>query len=394
MTHTEYRDLKGLLRLPTDIEALVFDMDGVLIDSVGIDLSLCQDAAKTVLGDGAWLKRSAVIEHFALHPEAFWKELVKDAPKEVARSDLTALVETYNGLRETADFDVIPGAVELANAAKAAGLKLAVASSNDLDIVEAILEGIGLSSLFDAVAGIDDGIAGKPSPDIYVEAASKLGVAVQKCAFIEDSITGLTAGRSARYGYAIAVASGATSLGELEASGLAHVHHSQFARPDILFMDGEPTNKSINTPNDFVSHMVEHIAWRLGSGIDLTWPNTDWAAMGEALGGAVRGLGLERSSAASLGMIDDGAAECLVDLGAAPALEFSGHHSLDMARILDMRVEQVSAGQQLLDLLEGLSRGLRGKIAIRLCTFEDPHHSWEGVYRALGITLNRLRQPA
>ncbi|MEL6569032.1 MAG: hypothetical protein AAFQ22_11475, partial [Pseudomonadota bacterium] len=167
-----------------------------------------------------------------------------------------------------------------------------------------------------------------------------------------------------------------------------------FEPPRIRFIDGQPTDKSILTPNDFVSHMVEHIAWRLGTGIDLKWPSTDWTAMGRWLGAHIHKLGLERSSAASLGMIDDGAAECLVDFARPPETHFSGHHSLDLARILDMRVEQVGAGQELIDLLDGISHGLGARIEIRLCTFEDPHHSWEGVYRALGITLNRLRLAA
>ncbi|MEM9739371.1 MAG: HAD family phosphatase [Pseudomonadota bacterium] len=391
MTVSPVRDLGGLLTLPKGIEALVFDMDGVLIDSVAADMALCRTAADQVLGESAWLKREQIIAHFALHPEAFWAELVKDATRPVSETELGDLVRVYNEARQRAEFVLIPGAVALLEAAKASGLKLAVGSSNDIDIVEAILKNVGLEDAFLAIAGIDAGVAGKPNPDIYLKAAMDLGVAPQSCAFIEDSVTGLTAGRAAGYGYAVAVATGATSIETLSASGLADVAYLQFEQPSIRFIDGQPTDKSIRTPNDFVSHMVEHIAWRLGTGIDLTWPNTDWNAMGQALGREIHTLSLSRDSAASLGMIDDGAAECLVDLTQAPGVQFDGHHSLDMDRILEMRVEQVSRGGDLIDLLNGLSQGLSARIELRLCTFEDPHHSWEGVYRALGITLNRLR---
>lgn len=391
MTRGPMIDLAGLALLPAGTEALVFDMDGVLIDSVAADMALCRHAADAVLGDSEWLRREAIITHFALHPEAFWVELVKDAPRAVNQAELEELVRLYNQARKTAEFVLVPGAVALLEAAKAAGLKLAVASSNDVEVVEAILANVGLGDAFAAVAGISEGIAGKPSPDIYLKAARDLGVAPERCAFIEDSVTGLIAGREAGYGHAIAVATGATSIDALTSSGLAHVCHAAFEAPKIRFIDGQPTDKSIVTPNDFVSHMVEHIAWRLGTGIDLKWASTDWTAMGRALGQEIHTLGLEQASAASLGMIDDGAAECLVDFTGTAGTAFSGHHSLDMDRILDMRVEQVGAGRELIALLDGLSEGLGARIEVRLCTFEDPHHSWEGVYRALGITLNRLR---
>jgi len=384
-------DLAGLLRLPDGIEALVFDMDGVLIDSVSVDDAICRAAALAVLGDGDWLRREAIIENFALHPEPFWAELAPDAPRDLTESELSSLVAHYNTLRGQADFETIPGAVALARAAAEAGLRLAVASSNDVDVVETILAQTGLAERFEVVAGITQNIAGKPAPDIYVDAARKLGLPTEKCAFIEDSVTGLTAGRGAGYGFAIAVATGATGLEALQAPGLADCAFTAFRPPHTRLIDGTPTDKSIETPNDFVSHMVEHIAWRTGTGIDLSWPSTDWAGLGRHLGQSLHGLGLEKASAASLGMIDDGAAECLVDLSAKPGFSFQTHHALDPDRILSTRVEQVGEGRQLTGLLEGLAEGLGGQITIRLCTFEDPHHSWEGVFRALGITINRLR---
>ncbi|MEL6568814.1 MAG: HAD family phosphatase, partial [Pseudomonadota bacterium] len=238
-------ELGGLLTLPEGIQALVFDMDGVLIDSVAADLDLCQHAADAVLGASDWLRRDQIIAHFALHPEAFWVELVKDAPRNVTQSELEDLVRIYNAARQTADFVTLPGAVALLHSAKAAGLKVAVASSNDLEIVEAILTNVGLASEVDAVAGIEEGVAGKPSPDIYLKAAERLDVPPKTCAFVEDSITGLQAGQTADYGYAIAVATGATSIATLSDSDLAHVTFSAFEPPRIRFIDGQPTDKSI-----------------------------------------------------------------------------------------------------------------------------------------------------
>ncbi|MEM1105668.1 MAG: HAD family phosphatase [Pseudomonadota bacterium] len=388
------RDLAGLAALPASVGALVFDLDGVLIDSVAADLALCRQAAREVIGNGDWVERSQVLAHFALHPPAFWDKLCEAAPFPVPAAARRDLVAAYDRLRASAEFELIPGAVDLMQAARAAGLPVAVASSNDVDVVAAILCRTGLERQVSAVAGITPAIAGKPAPDIYLDAARQLGLPPAECACAEDSLTGLRAGRAAGYGHIIAVATGAEAFEDLAAAGLADVCHTRFARPGVVFHDGRPTQKSIVTPNDFVSHMVEHIAWRLGTGIELAWHSTDWRGLGAWLGGELRSLGLRQASAASLGMIDDGAAECLVDLDAAPHFVFSTHASLDPEKVLDMRVEQVGRGADLAQLLEGLAAGLAGRIEMRLCTFEDPHHSWEGVYRALGITLSRLRAAA
>ncbi len=387
--------LKSLLGNDLGIDALVFDMDGVLLDTVGADLQLCQQAAQAVIGDGSWLKREAIIANFALEPESFWGVLKKDAPQEISSDELKKIVRKYNDLREVTEFELIPGAVELLKAAEGANLKLAVASSNDVQIVRSMLDKAGILDRFHAIAGIEEGGSNpKPAPDIYEAAASQLGVAPSRCAFVEDSVTGLTAGRAAKYGYALGVATGATSFSDLEKSGLADQVFDRFDVPSLEFFAGAPTNKNIDTPNDFVSHMLEHIAWRLGVGIDLRWRSNDWTALGRFIGENIRGLDLKGTSSATLGMIDDGAAECLVDLSKSSELKLSAHHSLNLERILNMRVEQVDQGQELVDLLKGLAEGLDALIDMRICTFEDPHHSWEGVYRALGICLNRLRLPA
>jgi imidazoleglycerol phosphate dehydratase HisB len=190
------------------------------------------------------------------------------------------------------------------------------------------------------------------------------------------------------------VATGATRIDALESSDLADYIFDHFEAPSLNFIDGKPTQKTIDTPNDFVSHMLEHIAWRLGVGIDIGWRSTDWRALGTFIGAHIHSLNIEKTSSATLGMIDDGAAECLVDFTKPAELKLSAHHSLNLDAILNMRVEQVQHGIELVELLGGLADGLDALIDIRICTFEDPHHSWEGVYRALGICLNRMRVSA
>lgn len=389
------QSIGDILDLPAHIRGVAFDVDGVLLDSLTGDYDLCVAAAAHVWGDGSWIKPASIKRNFALHSQPFWAALLADKPGGAATGDVARAIAHYDAGRANAHFPRIEAAVDLAKACKAAGLKVAIASSNDGAVLRSILAKAGLSDMFGVICGIDGpDVMGKPAPDIYINAAKAMGLSPDQCAFVEDSITGLNAGCAAGYDYAIGVATGATSFNALVDCGLCEMVFDRFDRASVRLIDGSPTEKTLDTPNDFVSHMIEHIAWRLGTGMDLHWRTGDWPALGAFVGRAVGALNLRRGSAATLGMIDDGAAEVLVDLGGEPGVEFSCHHSFSKHKVAAARVEQVRSGSELLQLLDGLATGLGAKISVRLCTFEDPHHSWEGVFRAVGIALARLREPA
>lgn len=384
-------DLGGIVDIPAGVRAALFDVDGVLLDTVAADHDLAAAAAAEIWGEGTWITWESVRAHFALEAESFWAELVKQAPFDPEPRDVEAAITAYQRGRATAAFRPIPGALALLDACRAAGLACAVASSNDKPVLDAMLERSGLAGRFDAISGIEGSVRAKPAPDIYTNAAAALGVDSENCVFIEDSVTGLTAGRAAGLGYAIAVATGATPVAPLRQSKLADVVFDRLAAPQLALFDGEPARKIIDTPNDFVSHMIEHIAWRLGVGVELRWRIADWRRLGRWFGEALRPLGFRQDSAATLGMIDDGAAETLIDFGRPASVDFGCHHSLSGEAVLAMRVEQVERGDELVELLEGLAEGIGAHVTVRLCTFEDPHHSWEGVFRSIGIGLARLR---
>ncbi|HID07355.1 MAG TPA: hypothetical protein EYP10_09430, partial [Armatimonadetes bacterium] len=163
------------------------------------------------------------------------------------------------------------------------------------------------------------------------------------------------------------------------------------SRLELAF--GDVRNKRLQTPNDFVSHMVEHIAWRLGCAIDLQWPDEDWHLLGRTLGARIRAFTAFRQSAAALGMIDDGSAEVIVRLDAGRDLQIQAAAPVDRQWFLSLRCEQLASGRHLVDLLTGLCRGLDAEIIIRVCSFEDPHHTWEGIFRGVGMALGKLFTP-
>ena len=177
------------------ISAVVFDMDGVLVDSESQWKSL----------EAAYFRRLAPgwgAEHdersVGLGVEDLHRFLVSEfavgisLPEFVAHCDETA--------REVYERRVVltSGFVELARGLRASGVKTAVASSSPARWVDLVMRRFALSPLLDAVATADDaGGRTKPFPDLYLLALSRLGAAPGRALAVEDSEIGLLAARRA-----------------------------------------------------------------------------------------------------------------------------------------------------------------------------------------------------
>ena len=99
--------------------------------------------------------------------------------------------------RYEVELPVVPGAVEAVRRLDGEGFRLAVASSSNRELIDAVLRRIELAALFEATVSSEEVTRGKPAPDVYVEAARRLDVAPEKCAAIEDSASGIRAARAA-----------------------------------------------------------------------------------------------------------------------------------------------------------------------------------------------------
>jgi imidazoleglycerol phosphate dehydratase HisB len=156
---------------------------------------------------------------------------------------------------------------------------------------------------------------------------------------------------------------------------------------------GDVRVKRVETLNDFISHMIEHIAWRMGCAIDLYWQDDDWMLLGEEIGIRIRSFSAATTMATALGMLDEGSAEVLITNESVGNLNITTGIHIDREWFLSQRCEQLSSGRALVDLLTGLAKGLCMKIAVRVCNFDDPHHTWEGVFRAVGVALAKIYTP-
>ncbi len=177
----------------TDCLALVFDWDGTLADTHDRNYrSLCAALAPHhVTIDSDWYRQHcglAIRNLLALVP----------APEPLPIEQVLATSRTHLLASTTPDtLAAIPVAVDLVRHARTAGLPCAVASGGAAVLVDAGIDVLGLRELFQAVVTRDDVEHGKPAPDLFLEAARRLGITPEDCLAVEDAPDGLTAARQA-----------------------------------------------------------------------------------------------------------------------------------------------------------------------------------------------------
>jgi HAD superfamily hydrolase (TIGR01509 family) len=184
------------LRQPGDpFAAVVFDLDGVLVDS-----EIWWDEARIEFArrhGRRWTEadRAAIMGSNS----AGWSRLMRqrlrlDEPDRQGIEDevVGAIIERYR----VAGAPRIDGAVETV-ARIAADLPVAVASSAHMSVIRAALDSLGVAGLFDVVVSSDEVALGKPAPDVYLLTAARLGIDPTTCLVVEDSLNGVLAGRAA-----------------------------------------------------------------------------------------------------------------------------------------------------------------------------------------------------
>jgi HAD superfamily hydrolase (TIGR01509 family) len=175
------------------IVAIVFDMDGVLIDSEQVwdDVreQLVADWGGKYSGDAqrAMMGMSSHEWSRYMHDELGVRQSHEEINDEVVRRMLE---------RFRSDLPLIDGALDAVREL-AATLPLAVASSSNRPLIDAVLDTAGIAGCFAATVSSEEVERGKPSPDVYLEAARRLGVAPGLCAAVEDSANGIRAARAA-----------------------------------------------------------------------------------------------------------------------------------------------------------------------------------------------------
>jgi HAD superfamily hydrolase (TIGR01509 family) len=175
------------------IEAVVFDMDGVLVDSEQLWDEIREQLARE--RGGRWSERAQADMMGMSAPEwsGYMHDVVglRETPQEIDAEVVRRLLARYEE-----SLPLLPGAVEAVERL-AARWPLAIASSSNREVIDAVLARAGITQLFRATVSSEEVARGKPAPDVYVESARRLVVDAKACAAIEDSRNGIRSAHDA-----------------------------------------------------------------------------------------------------------------------------------------------------------------------------------------------------
>jgi HAD superfamily hydrolase (TIGR01509 family) len=176
------------------LQAVVFDLDGVLLDSE----QLWDAARRSAVADvgGTWRDDATGTMQGMSAPE--WSRYMRaQLGVPLAEERIVDLVVADLLARYRRDLPLLPGAIEAVRRLRARW-PLGLASSSNRIVIEEVLDRSGLRGAFDAIVSSEEVAQGKPSPDVYLAATRALGAPAEDCAAVEDSANGIRAAAAAR----------------------------------------------------------------------------------------------------------------------------------------------------------------------------------------------------
>jgi HAD superfamily hydrolase (TIGR01509 family) len=178
------------------IQAVIFDLDGLIVDSEPLHLRAMNQALAPVgitLTEADWVPRvgyKSIETIRLLHAQHHFDR----DPEEIERDKVRAY---HHLIREAGALKLMPGVHEAIRACQQARLALALASSAVRADITIILSAFALDALFEVVIAGDEVPQGKPDPAIFLKAAEGLAVDPAACLVLEDSATGIVAAKAA-----------------------------------------------------------------------------------------------------------------------------------------------------------------------------------------------------
>lgn len=177
------------------MKAVIFDMDGVLVDSQPYHFKADIDT----MAEYGVIKDQKFYESFAGTLTADRMRTLKemfglDAPVEEMTIKRENMILDIMGKE---DIKPVLGIPEFLRSIKEKGLTTAVASSSDYKLINLILDRLKIAKYFDSVTSGSDVKRGKPSPDVFLLAAERIGIEPAECLVVEDSENGVKAAKAA-----------------------------------------------------------------------------------------------------------------------------------------------------------------------------------------------------
>jgi len=175
------------------IDAVVFDLDGVIVDSEQVWDEVREAYTREVGGTYTDEATRSMMGMSSTEWSRYMAEALRvpGTPAEINEAIVARMLERYGE-----EPPLSPGAVDAVRRI-AARWPLAVASSSNPELIEVVLRSARLEELFPVTVSSQEVARGKPAPDVYLEAAARLGVEAVRCAAVEDSHNGIRSAKAA-----------------------------------------------------------------------------------------------------------------------------------------------------------------------------------------------------
>jgi HAD superfamily hydrolase (TIGR01509 family) len=180
-------------------EAVIFDMDGLLVDTewmwrkveVNVFKTVGLELTETMCRQTMGLNVRQVVEHW--YDKTGWDKTVK-SKQQVADDIVANMIEMIKN-----EVQPLDGVCDLLNYLKSGNnVKTAIASASSKKLIDAVTETLEISHYFDLIHSAEFGTYSKPHPEVFLTTAERLGVSPLKCVVLEDSIMGVIAAKAAR----------------------------------------------------------------------------------------------------------------------------------------------------------------------------------------------------
>jgi len=178
------------------IKAIIFDMDGVLVDSEPFHIEI---EKQQFLMNQLSITNEEHHRYMGVATNVMWEQIAERHSLNVSVEELTEQnrIESIRFFTEVKEIPVMPGLIELLEKLQQKKYPMAVASSSFPEIIELILERTGIRKYFQVVVSSQEAGKSKPEPDVFLLAARKLKVMPNDCLVVEDSKNGIKAAQAA-----------------------------------------------------------------------------------------------------------------------------------------------------------------------------------------------------
>jgi HAD superfamily hydrolase (TIGR01549 family) len=202
--------------------AFIFDLDGTLVDSVYQHVLAWREA---LASEGIELAVWRIHRKIGMSGGLFTNMLLRETGAELSQERIERLQQMHTDAykRYSPQVRPLPGARELLETLSGAGIPWAIATSGRMETSRPVIETLGVDVTRTPIATRDDVKYAKPEPDLFLAAASRLGVDIQVASVVGDSVWDMLAARRAR-ALGIGLLSGGYGLEELERAGAYRVY--------------------------------------------------------------------------------------------------------------------------------------------------------------------------